>query len=362
MISASAARVEVMRIIILILISLFCLSAQASEKLFYITNDMAGSAFISQKKLALIKRHAHQINIIAPQIYAMNAHGDIWGNIDKQLLAYAHENHIKIMPLVINSDFNQTLMHDFLQDLAARERAIQEMIRLGKKYHFYGWQFDFENISSKDRDAFSHFFAQTAQALHKKHLTLSIAVVPQASEHLKSDYDRWIYENWSGGYDYKKLGKYADFITLMSYDNHTSLTTPGPIAPYHWVEKTLKLMLKTVPASKISLGLPAYSGYWSTGRLGAASLPEKYSYRSKESQLSYEHIVSLVKKLKALPKWNDDWQSSYAIATNDDKLSYFFIENAASFRAKLQLVSKYHLRGFSVWQLYMEDPGIWNLI
>ena len=39
---------------------------------------------------------------------------------------------------------------------------------------------------------------------------------------------------------------------------------------------------------------------------------------------------------------------------------WIFYEDARSFRAKLDLVGKHRLRGFSVWVLGEEDPAIWS--
>lgn len=333
-------------------------STAAMEKIFYLTNDSIGNQYLSDKKLEFISKHSKDINILAPQNYELNARGDVWGSLDPGLLQLAKASNVRIMPLILNSGFDQEIFHNFIHDDKAQAHAIDQMIKLSQNNNFYGWQFDFENISSQDRDAYTQFIKHTAEKFHQNKLQLSVAVVPRASEVTITDYDRWVFDNWSGGYDYRAIGQYADFITLMSYDNHTSLTTPGPIAPYNWVEKTLKLVLEVVPANKISLGLPAYSGYFFTGKITAT--PEKLSYRSKELQVSYKNIASLINKYSANVIWNSDWQSSYAIYTNDDKLEYLFIEDATSFRAKLVLIQKYHLRGFSIWKLGLEDPAIWG--
>ncbi|HET9783831.1 MAG TPA: hypothetical protein VFP94_02610, partial [Terriglobales bacterium] len=36
-----------------------------------------------------------------------------------------------------------------------------------------------------------------------------------------------------------------------------------------------------------------------------------------------------------------------------------WVEDERSFVAKLHLVTEYHLRGFSVWRIGLEDPHIW---
>src|SRR5579883_137959 len=351
-----------MRIITIIILTLFIsVSAFATnmEKLFYITTDLADFSYNSDL-LKDIKDHANAISIIAPQIYQLDENGIISGNMDSRLLALAKETNIKIMPLIINIHFDQDQFHNFLHNPAAQERAIAGMLALCKKYQFYGLQFDFENININDKTQFTHFFQLAANKLHQNHFILSIAVVPRTSDISYTDYDRWYFNNWSGAYDYEALGKNSDFISIMSYDKHTTLTTPGPLAPMDWVEKTIQNLLKVVPANKLSLGVPTYSGYWTTGMLDPGNVPEKYKYRSKETQISYSMVLSLLSQFNQPLIWHDQWKSSYAMYTHHERNEYLFVEDAQSFKKKLKLVNLYHLRGISVWKLGIEDPAIWK--
>jgi len=221
-------------------------------------------------------------------------------------------------------------------------------------------QFDFENININDKSEFTRFCQLTANQLHQGGFTMSIAVVPRISDVFYSTYDRWLFENWSGAYDYQALGQSSDFISVMSYDQHTSLTTPGPIATIDWVEKTIQSLLRVVPAKKISLGIPSYSGYWSTGKLDPGNIPEMNTYRSKETQIGYSRALNLLAKFNQSLIWQDQWKSSYIMYNNDEKNEYLFVEDAKSFQAKLELVERYQLRGISVWRLGLEDPAIWE--
>ena len=105
---------------------------------------------------------------------------------------------------------------------------------------------------------------ESAAELHRVGCSVSAAVVPRSSESLgTSNYHRWMFENWRGVYDYKALADALDFISFMTYAQHTGGSTPGPVAGYTWMEDALKYVLSLgVPPSKISLGIPAYSDWW----------------------------------------------------------------------------------------------------
>jgi spore germination protein len=350
-----------MKVVTAAILSFFISNVFAShtEKLFYLTPDVVDSSF-SKEQLQQVTDHAKSIDILAPQIYQLDDNGVVCGSIDPRLISLAKVYHLQIMPLIINRDFNQEQFHHFLHDSAAQERAISNMLTLCEKYHFYGLQFDFENINFKDKAEFTHFFQTTATRLHEKGFALSIAIVPHLSDDIYSDYDRWVYENWSGAYDYQALGQSGDFISIMSYAKHTTLTTPGPLAAIDWVEKTIQTILKTVPASKVSLGVPVFSGYWKTGKLDIDNISERFTYRAKEFQISYSKVLSLLGQFNQSLVWHDQWKTPYVMYNNHDETEYLFVENAKSFQTKIELAKRYKLRGISVWKLGTEDSAIWQ--
>ena len=352
---------KIFTFILLLFLTSQTYAARKSENIFYLTPDV-NDAFFSDALLNDISTHAKSINVLAPQVYAINSHGEIKGKLDPKLITIANHYSISLLPLVTNIDFDQAQFHAFLLDSNARQNAIQSLIDLCKQNHFSGIQFDLENINFTDKDALTQFYTAAANALHQNGFIASITLVPRTSDSYVTDYDRWYFTNWSGAYDFSKLAAASDFVSLMSYDNHTSLTTPGPIAAYHWVEITLLFALQTIPAEKISLGIPDYSGYWTTGKMGANVIPEKYTFRAKESQLGYTKLQKLLATFKPSLGWQPQWKIHYAIFDNEGRNDYLFVEDAKSFTAKYKLVSKYHLRGISVWKLGLEEPGIWKTL
>ena len=62
------------------------------------------------------------------------------------------------------------------------------------------------------------------------------------------------------------------------------------------------------------------------------------------------------------PTWDDKEKTSYAFWPVNGVNQFVWLENARAFAAKLELVRKYKLRGYSVWVLGMEDPGVWSVV
>lgn len=47
-------------------------------------------------------------------------------------------------------------------------------------------------------------------------------------------FSTWIYQNWRDAYDLKAIAQSVDFLCLMTYDQHTLWTVPGPVAGWTW--------------------------------------------------------------------------------------------------------------------------------
>ncbi len=323
------------------------LAAQRLEALWYST----GGEQSTQNFLA----HASQISIVSPQVFTIDSLGTIRGAVDPRVVAKAREKGVKLVPLVMNPGFDQPTIHRILNDSVVRARAVANMVALCRDNRFDGLQFDIENVNIVDKDAFTRFARESATALHAVGCTLSAAVVPRTSDDPgPTSYHRWIFENWRGAYDYKALADVLDFISYMTYAQHTGGSTPGPVAGYTWMEDGLKFVLSLgVPPSKISLGLASYSDWW------YPVYDEKTGARMRGSDISYAKVAELVSRFHLQPTWDDREKSPYAFWSNQGVYEHLWIEDARAFMAKLQLVRQYKLRGYSVWVLGMEDPEAW---
>jgi spore germination protein YaaH len=323
--------------------------SQTTEALWYSTD--------AESSVRSFLAHADRISIVAPQSFSMDSIGLIWGRVDPRVIATARAKGVKVVPLIVNPGFDQAIFHRVLTAPDARRRAIRNITALCRDNRFDGIQFDFENISVTDRDAFTSFSREVADSLHRIKCTLSAAVVPRASEFPgPTSYHKWIYDNWRGAYDYKALADAMDFLSLMTYSQHTRRTPPGPVAGYPWMEGVVKYLLTLgVPPSKISLGLPSYSEWWYPTWDAAGGA------RMGGGSLTYEGAQGLLAKNEATPTWDEKQKEYLAFWQNDGIDEFLFMVDARTFAARLPLVSQYKLRGYSVWVLGFEDPKVWEL-
>lgn len=323
------------------------LRAQQPESLWYsVDREESTQSFLA---------HADRISIVAPQVFSIDSLGVISGTVDPRIVTTAHRKGVKVIPLVMNPGFDQPTIHRILNTPDARQRAVDNLVDLCTRNRFDGLQFDIENVSVADKDALTSFMRESAAALHRVGCSVSAAVVPRTSDDPgPTSFHRWIFENWRGAYDYKALADALDFISYMTYAQHTGGTPPGPVAGYTWMEDALRFVLSLgVPPSKISLGIPSYSDWW------YPSYDSQAGSRMRGNDISHATAMGLLARHDAKPVWDDRDKTAYAFWSNAGVNEFLWMEDARAFAAKVELARKYKLRGYSVWVLGTEDPKVW---
>jgi spore germination protein YaaH len=292
--------------------------------------------------------HAKYIDIIAPQTYEVMYNLNASGTVPTDLYQAAQANRVKIMPLIANRDFSQKIIHSLLASSTAENTMIAFLVSEAQSKGYIGWQLDLEHIASSDRDVFSSFVEKAVTALHSHSLILSVAVVARAPGKSSADPSSSFYKNWSGAYDYARLGSAADFLSLMAYDDPNST---GPSAPLPFVKSTIENILASVPPLKISLGIPLFYWGWSISPL-----------KNINSGGTYDMLEARRVKYPYFEGWNASYGVPWFIYSIAKKSYVIWFENAQSFSLKASLINMYHLRGFSAWVLGSEDPAIWNVL
>ncbi|MFZ0883088.1 MAG: glycosyl hydrolase family 18 protein, partial [Candidatus Acidiferrales bacterium] len=210
-------------ILVLIFFAALPAHAQQPKSLFYMTRD--------PNSVRSFLAHASKIDTLVPTWYSVDSAGLVSGGPNPEVLATARQDHVPVMPIVVDFNFLQDDFHKLLANPAAYRQMFAQLIEACKVNGYVGFQFDFENVNWIDRDVFSAMVAEAGALFHQNNLQLTIATVPNAPGVAgETNYSAWIYENWRGAYDLAAIAKSVDLICLMTYDQHTRLTPPGPVA------------------------------------------------------------------------------------------------------------------------------------
>lgn len=312
--------------------------AASYERLFYyVEGENARKSFFA---------HPDSIDIFAPQTYHVKANGDLSGSVKADLLEFAKKNNIKVMPLFTNGAFSQSDGHTLLDSKKAQKILIKNLIKEAKDFDYIGWQIDFEQMDLSYRDKFSEFTERIYKEFQKNNLLLSVAVIAQISEK-PEDYPRNLWQRIIGAYDYTRLAKSTDFISIMSYDDPFSL---GPVTGWVWLNKVLTFSLTKIPKEKISLGLGLYYWRWDDAAMKRVGIGGN------------KNLTNLMKDYKIKFGYSDEERTAYFHFWEKGRSYTGWYENAKSVTQKVNLIKDNNLRGFSVWALGLELPSVYTVM
>ncbi len=342
------------------LLLLFCLAVIGASRveakpvaLFYMTDN--------PDSIRSFLAHSSKIDLIVPTWYQVDENGLVSGAPNPLVLSVAQREKLPVMPLI--AIFNKTAFHQLAGNAVARGHMNEALIRESKLHGYVGFQLDFENISWTDRDALTELVKETADALHGAGLQLSIASIPNAPGYPgKSGFAKWIYADWRGAYDVAALAKYVDLFCLMTYDQQTRWTVPGPVAGWKWTVDNLDYALKVVPKEKLSLGIPVYGYHWFTGEPTEDKATGEERPNPSADYINALDAVQLADAYNGKIQWDPEDRASFFYFYRDDMREWVFYTDLRTFRERYQLVQDRGLQGFCSWVLGSEDPAIWSFL
>ena len=287
------------------------------------------------------------INVISPTVASLKeaGKGELLINKPEQgYVEWAHKNNYKVWALVSNGDGLIDTTSEVLNDYVLRENLINNIVNMASNCNFDGINIDFEYMYEKDKNVFSRFIIELAPRLREYGKVLSVDVTaPDGSE------------NWSGCYDRHTIGRVADYIVYMAYDQYgTSSNNAGTTGGCDWVETNIKKFVGTqeeIEPEKVILAMPLYTRLWRSNSDGTYS-SEVVLLKNVESK-----IPSGVEK-----KWDDSLKQNYVEFTQNGRTCKMWLEDEASIRARFELMHKYDLAGAAYWREGYEYSRYWDLV
>lgn len=283
-----------------------------------------------------LRLHGDGTSTVSPQWFALERGGRIAGVPSRPLLDACRQMKIRVTPAVFNRDFTPQVVMDALQSPKTRSKIVSGLISKARQFHFQGYVIDFENLTadSVQQRRFSDFLGELRNSFHKAKLSLTVALPPPSVRQRQV-------------FDYAAIGRVADRVVLMAYDQHGRFNEPGPIAGYGWVDQILRDTVMLVPPRKLLLGVAFYHRNWS--ETGATS----GTYR-QALELQRQNGVDL--------RWDATHRETWFGFVREGRAHTVWVEDAPSVAEKLALARTYGLAGIAGWRLGQEDPRIWVML
>lgn len=282
-----------------------------------------------------------EINVYSPTWFTVtDADGTIESRADMPYVEKVHELGARIWPL-INNTFNDINMTSaILNNPDARDNVIRQLLSYAQLYELDGINLDFENIYLKDRDAYTQFVREIMPYARAMGIKISVDVgVPGGSD------------NYSLCYDHENLSKAADYIMVMTYDQHwSSSPVAGSQAQLQWVSDMVNLTLEYVNPDKLLVGVPFYTRIWR----------DADGVIKNVRTLGIDDTMELIEEKDAKIVWDEESGQNFATYTEDGNVFKMWIEDPRSIALKADLVNEFNLRGVAVWQLSLGNEDAWK--
>ena len=316
---------------------------QIKEKVSMVWDYVYEYAYVPDRNGTTIKG----INVVSPTLFTLvdEGKGKIHANVGEDgenYIKWAHSNGYKVWPSISNNTYIETTS-EIMRDYNLRNALIENIVSLVLKYDLDGINIDFEYMHDEDKDLFSRFIIELKPRLNEIGAVLSVDVTaPDGSEEWSMCYDRYV------------IGKVADYIVFMAYDQYgNSAVKPGTTAGYNWVKANIEKFLgqEGVEPDKLVLGIPFYTRVW----------------EEENGKLISKTAINMKKIENILPenvskKWDEDLKQYYVEFLKDGVTYKIWVEDEESIKAKLSLIEEYNLIGAAYWAKDMEPDSIWNLI
>jgi len=287
------------------------------------------------------------VNVVSPTFFYLQRLGkgkveENIGNEGKEYITWAKQNNYQIWPTISNNSYIDTTA-EVMRDYKLRKKLINQIVNYVTTYQLNGINIDFENMYAEDKDYFSRFLIELRPQLNEIGAVLSVDVTaPDGGE------------TWSMCYDRNTIGKVADYIIFMGYDQYgISSNKSGTTAGCDWVEVNIQKFLgqEGVEADKLILGIPFYTRLWV----------------ERNGKILSRDTVTMKAVNDALPnnvekKWNEDLKQYYVEYTKNGSTYKMWIEDEKSIEEKLNLINQYHLAGAAFWEKDMEKNSVWDLV
>ncbi|PGY04901.1 DUF2062 domain-containing protein [Bacillus sp. AFS031507] len=280
------------------------------------------------------KKNSDSITTLVPGWMQLTPGLTLKTSTDKSIIAEAKAHNIKILPLVNNFSNNKwdgEALHRLFITPGAEDLFIKKMLEYVRTNDFDGINIDFENIHPKDKEDFTDFIGKVYEAFHPHGLMVTLDVPPN-----------------NNSFNYTSLATNVDRMIVMLYDQHHSMSKPGPVAPSDWVKENLNQL--HIPSEKLIVSLGSFGYDW-----------EENSHQPADT-VAFGDIMDLGIGTNLQIQWNKQIGNPYVRYKRDGKNHVIWFLDAASFYNQMKLAIDHGSRGIAVWRLGSEDPSIWNYL
>ncbi len=286
-----------------------------------------------------LREHIGEIDVVAPQwvlVDTADGHLNVTADARADALIRDAKKRPAVMPVVHNAmdgEWIQKPIEQLLRSPKNRAAFIKNLVQLADQRGFSGYVFDFENLTPAALAAYPQFISEANQAFNLSNREVWTTVPVDDTD-----------------WPLKAIEKASDAIVPMMYDEHWQTASPGPSASQAWFQRKLSEYLRGLDPNKIVLALGSYGYDWTVGQNRAQAITFHEAMQSAHDAgvpVSFDHT-----SLNPMFRYADDKQAAHEV---------WFLD-ASTLYNQIRVADAWRPRGYALWRLGSEDPGVWSLL
>lgn len=313
--------------------------------------------------LETIIEHTKGLNVISPTWYSLSDNkGNLRSYASATYVEKAHSKGLKVWALVNDFGTQDKASKEYtkkvLTDTTKRENLVDNIMTNIKDYNLDGINIDFEFINKDIINSYLQFLRELSIECRKAGKVLSI--------------DNYVPSSGSEYYDIAHQSLVADYIIIMSYDEHyAGSKEAGSVSSMTFTEKAVNdAIALTGNASRVINGMPFYTRAWITtpatdGKKGEGVYVEDATngnYYLSSQAITMDKAKELYTNAKVKPTFDETTGQNFVSYEKGDSTVNIWLEDATSVKSRLDIMEKYKLAGAAYWRLGQETDSIWDTI
>ena len=302
----------------------------------------------TENQIENVRRSSKVIDTVSPAYFNLHSDGSLdLSSISVNFINELQTTGLKIVPFLSNH-WNRSIGNAALDNGESLAKTIAAAI---KKYNLDGINVDIENVDHTYRDKYTAFVKALRENIPPEK-EVSVAVAPNPYG--------WT-NGWQGSYDYAKLGYYADYLMMMTYDEHYESGEPGPVSSIDFVRNSIDYALEYVSPEKLVIGVPFYGRIWGGNLKGEGASLNKIEniINTYRAEIFYDDARESVCAKFTVFKDSPETYVNGKLLLPDTYVIWY--ENETSLAKKFKLAADYDLKGVGNWSTGQEkNSSIWD--
>jgi cellulose synthase/poly-beta-1,6-N-acetylglucosamine synthase-like glycosyltransferase/peptidoglycan/xylan/chitin deacetylase (PgdA/CDA1 family)/spore germination protein YaaH len=298
-----------------------------------------------------LNAHIGQLDVFAPQWITPNGSlGRLTVLDDPQtqaLLAKATHKP-SVLPVIHNSHngyWDGPLADALLLNPAARTAFLTNLVTLAKARGYAGYIFDFEDLSPEAMKVYPQLIRQANQALDPLQREIWVTTLfgedPDVLDQLQAA---------------------SDTVVLMAYDEHWSSAGAGPVSGQDWFEQNLDKQLSHLDEAKTIVALGSYGYDWVPRDKSGHCQGMPAGQKDCATRVGFHEATQIADDSGADVSFDQgSLNPTYDYDDSGVHHTVWFLDAPTMFN-QIKAADDYRPRGYALWYMGVEDPGVWSIL